>query len=134
MNDKSAQTCGCDEGANHKCERHSVGGDKGFIIKDSGERQVFAGGMQRDTTIGKTDYSLVLDGPMLERWAVHMTKGAVKYEPRNWMRAAGLEEYARFKSSAFRHFLQWYRDVVDEDHASAVYFNINGAEFLKEKL
>jgi hypothetical protein len=105
----------------------------GFAVKDSGARQQFASGMQRDVTEGKTDYSLVLDGPMFERWAAHLTKGAVKYEKRNWMKADGSEEYVRFKESAFRHFLQWYRGDTDEDHAAAVFFNVNGAEYVKAK-
>jgi hypothetical protein len=106
----------------------------GFLVKDSGKREAFAGGMVRDTTDGKTDFSLILDGPMLVRWAVHLTKGALKYAKRNWMLAAGVDEYERFKESAFRHFLQWYRGDTDEDHAAAVIFNINGAEYVKEKL
>ena len=105
-----------------------------FVVKDSGKRQEFNGGMVRDTTEGKTDYSLVLDGPMFDRWAIHLTKGAVKYAKRNWMKAAGQEELDRFRESALRHFIQWFRGDVDEDHASAVFFNINGAETTKEKL
>lgn len=105
-----------------------------FVIKDSGERKAFAGGMVRDITEGKTDYGLVLDGPMFERWAIHLTKGAKKYAKRNWMKAEGEEEYERFRESALRHFMQWYRGARDEDHASAVYFNINGAEYLAEKM
>ena len=50
-----------------------------FEVKDSGERVAFEGGMVRDTTEGQIDYTLVLDGPMFKRWAVHLTKGAVKY-------------------------------------------------------
>jgi hypothetical protein len=33
-----------------------------------------------------------------------------------------------------RHFLQWFRGETDEDHASAVFFNVNGAEFVKDKM
>jgi hypothetical protein len=103
-----------------------------FVVKDSGERIVLSSGMQRDTTEGKTDYSLCLDGPMFDRLAVHLTKGAVKYEKRNWMKASpGDGSLERFKESALRHFLQWYRGDVDEDHAAAVFFNINGAEYVK---
>lgn len=106
---------------------------KRYQVKDSGERKVFDSGMQRDVTEGKIDYALVFDGPMFERWADHMNKGARKYEKRNWMKAAGKEEYDRFKESALRHFIQWFRGETDEDHASAVFFNINGAEYVKEK-
>lgn len=105
-----------------------------FAVKDSGERMEFDSGMVRDTEEGKTDYSLVLDGPMFKRWAEHLTKGAVKYAPRNWMKATGSEEEKRFKRSALRHFLQWYWGDRDEDHASATFFNINGAEYVREQL
>lgn len=105
-----------------------------FVVKDSGKRQQFTSGMVRDTTEGKTDFSLVLDGPMFVRWAIHLTKGALKYAKRNWMQANGQGEYDRFRESALRHFLQWYKGDIDEDHASAVFFNLNGAEYVKEKL
>lgn len=105
-----------------------------FVIKDSGERQAFAGGMVRDVTTGKTNYSLALDGPMFKRWAEHLTKGAVKYAARNWMKAEGDAELQRFRESALRHFLQWYWGETDEDHASAVIFNLNGAEYVREQM
>jgi len=105
-----------------------------FLVKDSGQRATFSGGMVRDTAEGKADYTLITDGPMFDRWAEHLTKGAVKYTKRNWMKAEGETEYERFRESAFRHFMQWFRGHVDEDHASAVFFNINGAEYVKAKL
>lgn len=104
------------------------------VIKDSGERVQFDSGMVRDVATDKTDYSLVLDGPMFERWAIHLTNGAKKYAKRNWMQANGQAELDRFRESALRHFMQWYRGDVDEDHAAAVLFNINGAEYTKERL
>lgn len=105
-----------------------------FQVKDSGERQKFASGMVRDVTGGKTDYTLVLDGPMFERWAAHLTKGAEKYAKRNWMKASGREELERFKESALRHLLQWFAGDTDEDHAAAVFFNINGAAYVRDRL
>jgi hypothetical protein len=108
--------------------------DMGFIVKDSGERKEFASGMKRDVTEGKIDYTLVFDGPMLERLAVHLTKGAKKYDARNWMKAAGEEEMNRFRESAVRHFVQWMRGDTDEDHAAAVMFNINGYEYVRGRL
>ena len=101
-----------------------------YEIKDSGERQQFAGGMVRDVATDKTDYSLILDGPMFTRWAEHLTNGAKKYEKRNWMKASSSAEYDRFRESALRHFIQWYNGDTDEDHAAAVFFNINGAEYV----
>ena len=105
-----------------------------FEIKDSGKREEFASGMVRDTAQDKVDYSLCLDGPMFHRLAVHLTKGAKKYAKRNWLKAKGTEEYQRFKESALRHFIQWYNGDLDEDHAAAVYFNLNGAEYVKDKI
>lgn len=108
-----------------------------FIIKDSGKREEFAGGMVRDAQEGKVEGDRVAEGPMLRRWAEHLTKGAVKYPDRapgkaNWTLASGEAEYVRFRKSAWRHFMQWWAGEVDEDHASALYFNVNGAEYVKE--
>lgn len=110
-----------------------------FVVKDSGARQSFDSGMVRDTTEGKVDYHRVFDGPMIDRWAAHLTKGAVKYPDvspgvPNWTLAAGPEELARFRASAIRHFRQWLRGDLDEDHAAAVFFNINGAEYVGGKI
>jgi hypothetical protein len=101
-----------------------------FDVKDSGKRMEFDSGMVRDVDEGKVRYDLVLDGPMFVRWATHLTKGAVKYEARNWMKATGEAERDRFRQSAVRHFIQWFLGDTDEDHASAVFFNINGAEYV----
>ena len=110
-----------------------------FTVKDSGKRQKFASGMQRDTTDDKVDFELIFNGPMADRWAAHLTKGAEKYpdpEPgeANWMRANGKAELVRFRKSAVRHFRQWLRGDRDEDHAAAVFFNINGAEYVRDKI
>jgi len=110
----------------------------GFVVKDSGERSNFTGGMVRDTDKDKIDYNRVFDGPMLERWAEHLTKGAVKYPDTkpgvpNWTLAEGDEEKVRFKKSAVRHFFQWLDGQMDEDHAAALFFNINGFEYAKDR-
>jgi hypothetical protein len=105
-----------------------------YAIKDSGQREVFASGMNRDVQTDKTLYSLVYDGPMLDRWAVHLTSGAKKYAARNWMKASGVEEMDRFRESAARHFRQWMAGDQDEDHAAAVMFNLNGYEYVKARL
>jgi len=110
-----------------------------FEVKDSGARQEFKSGMVRDTADGKVDYTRIMDGPMYDRWAEHLSKGATKYPDvrpgvANWTLAAGEEEMARFRKSAARHFRQWLRGDTDEDHASATYFNINGYEFVKAKM
>lgn len=105
-----------------------------YTIKDSGERVQFGSGMVRDTDAGKVDYALALDGPMFQRYAEHLTKGALKYEKRNWMKADDAAALERFRASALRHFLQWFRGDMDEDHAAAVIFNLNGAEYVRGRL
>jgi len=106
-----------------------------FEIKDTGARQEFESGMVRDIASGKLDWTLVADGPMLRRWAELLTNAAIVkgYGKRNWMKAAGTTEYERFRESAFRHFMSWYYGEKDEDHGAAVFFNINGAEYVGRK-
>ena len=105
-----------------------------FEVKDSGIRETYASGMVRDTAHDKTLWALVYDGPMLERWAAHLTKGALKYSARNWMKAKGEAELNRARDSAARHFAQWMNGDVDEDHAAAVFFNINVVEYVLARL
>jgi Domain of unknown function (DUF5664) len=105
-----------------------------YGLKDSGVRQQFDSGMVRDTNDGKIRYDLVFDGPMLNRYAIHLTKGAIKYAPRNWMLANNTEEMERFKESAVRHFMSWMQGLRDEDHAAAVWYNVNGFEYVRDRL
>jgi len=110
-----------------------------FVVKDSGSRAEYPSGMVRDTTDGKAEYDRIFDGPMMDRYAEHLTKAKAKYQDDpdgtpNWMRAASVEEMLRFRKSAARHFRQWLRGDVDEDHAAAVIFNLNGVEYVKERL
>jgi hypothetical protein len=105
-----------------------------FETKDSGERLKFASGMVRDTATDKTKYHLVFSGPMFKRWAELLTRGAVKYDEDNWMKANGPAELKRFRESAVRHFIQWLDGDIDEDHAAAILFNVNGAEYVKERI
>lgn len=110
-----------------------------FTIKDSGERTQFASGMVRDVTTGKVNFLKVMDGPMFERWAAHLTKGALKYPDiapgvANWTLANGPQEYQRALESAFRHMVAYLQGKTDEDHAAGVFFNINLAEYVKERI
>ena len=104
-----------------------------FVINDSGERQEYASGMRRDTQQGKIDYTLI---PMEleDRLARHLTLGADKYGRENWRLACSEQELIRFKSSARRHLQDWRRGLRDEDHASAVVFNIFAAEYVQAVL
>ena len=103
-----------------------------YKIKDSKKRKVFKTGMQRDSE-DKIRYDLV---PLFirERLAEHLTKGAKKYTKRNWEKASTEEELERFIASAERHFNEWLEGYEDEDHVSALIFNLCGAEMVISKL
>lgn len=108
------------------------------IVKDSGERKTFSSGSVRDTETGKIKWSRITFGPMLRRWAQHLTTAEVKYPDvapgvPNFTLIESEEEYFRYKESAFRHFMSWFFNETDEDHAAATFFNINGVEIIKAK-
>lgn len=109
-------------------------------IKNSGVFHTSSSGMKRDANPqGAIDYSNILHGPMYDRWAGHLTKAKVKYPDAapgvpNWTLGANLEDYLRFRESAFRHLRKWMNGQRDEDHAAAVYFNLNGAEYVRNRL
>ena len=111
-----------------------------FTTKDSGEREEYPTGMVRDLTDGKPRFDLIWPDRLdweyqyLTRWAHLMARGAEKYGERNWEKAATIQEYLRFKESAFRHFMQWYHGAEDgEDHGVAVAFNIQAAEYVTHR-
>ena len=111
-----------------------------FTTHDSGKRQDYESGMRRDLQDGKPRFDLIMpldvpyDEQMLTRWAMLMERGRAKYGERNWEKADSDEELARFKQSALRHLMQWFHGVDDgEDHAAAVFFNVQCAEFVKWK-
>lgn len=110
-----------------------------FVTKDSGDREEFDSGMVRDTNGGKPRFDLLIpkgipyEDLYLTRIARLYERGAVKYAPRNWEKADSQEELDRAKESAFRHFMQWYAGEADEDHAAAVFFNVNEVETILAK-
>lgn len=152
----SARYCGCDPETPHLCEYHrnlyedgrkplsalENGEDPewGLLngIKDSGRREKFASGALRDPSTGKIKWSRITFGPMMRRWAQHLTNAEAKYpDPTpglpNFSLIEGPEELVRYKESALRHFMSWFEGDTDEDHAAAVFFNINGVEIIKDK-
>ncbi len=79
----------------------------------------------------------VLEGDVfkvVDRYAALMMRGAVKYSEKNWMKAEGEAELKRFKSSFCRHFKQYINHETDEDHMAALFFNLNGAEYVLKNL
>lgn len=105
-----------------------------FATKDTGARDHYTSGMQREPAAGRPRFDLLLpeavpyQDQLLTRFAALMERGAEKYESRNWEKADSPEEMARMKASAFRHFMQWMCGETDEDHAAAVLFNVLAAE------
>lgn len=91
-------------------------------------------GVNRDTTEGKCNVGLIYDGPMLLRWAWLLTRGVETRGKRNWLNASSPEDLERFQESSDRHYTQWRYGEEDEDHAAAVFFNMNGVEYTKARL
>lgn len=104
-----------------------------FIVKDSGKRQEYKSGMVRDLQTGKPRYDLCYL-PLLTDWAYLMAGGAEKYGENNWLHADSLEEFNRFKASAWRHFIQFMNGEMDEAHHAAVLFNLGAIMYLQKKL
>lgn len=111
-----------------------------YLTKASGERQEFNGGGVRDKETGKPRFDLLMpervpfDDQYLTRIARLMARGAEHYEDRNWERFADDAALSRAKSSAFRHFMQWFSGEADEDHAAAIFFNVMAAEYVRGRL
>ena len=109
-------------------------------VNNLSEHQTYSSGMKREPQGLRERFDLITpeclpyNQTMLYRWAVLMAKGAEKYGEHNWEQATGEDELSRFKQSAFRHFMKWFGGEHDEDHASAVFFNISGAEMVKIKM
>ena len=99
-----------------------------YKIKDSGKRQEYPTGAVRDTSEDKIRWDL-LPVEALKRVAIHYTNGAKKYAPNNWKKGIPTD---RFIESAMRHFMQWRLGERDEDHLSAVVFNILGIIYNEE--
>jgi len=92
----------------------------GTILKDSGARQVFATGAQRDRSHGKGKPSLA---PSWVWWLVSRIweDGAIKYSARNWEKGMPLSQYL---DSAERHLAKLKVGLRDEPHASQVIWNM----------
>lgn len=108
--------------------------------KDSGQRMDYPSGMRRDVQDGKARFDLIFPegvpykDQLLTRFAELLMRGAEKYGENNWQLANSEEELKRFKASALRHMIQWHCGETDEDHATAVIFNLMAYENTKRKL
>lgn len=91
-----------------------------FKVKDSGDRQQFDTGAQRDTDTNKACPGLI-HPYFLQRLAAHMTKGAVKYDSWNWTKGIPI---SRSWESLNRHLLEFAMGMEDEDHLAAAVANL----------
>lgn len=111
-----------------------------WTTKDSGQRVDFPSGMRRDIQSGKARFDLIFpDGipyeeQILTRFAGLLARGAEKYGENNWQLANSVDELNRFRASALRHMIQWATGEKDEDHATAVLFNLMAYEHCKRKI
>jgi hypothetical protein len=103
---------------------------KEFKTKDSGKREKFKTGAQRDRREGKGRYDL-LSVTAIRRWSQLMERGAIKYEDNNWRKGMPL---GRFLDSALRHLFQVLENDTSEDHAAAVIFNISSYMETRERI
>lgn len=88
-------------------------------VKDSGERQKFSTGAQRDIQKGKGRFDL-LPPIAIRRLAKHFENGAAKYGDENWKKGIPLRRYL---DSGLRHAFQVLECKKDEDHVAAVIWN-----------
>jgi hypothetical protein len=89
-------------------------------IKDSGSRNTYASGAMRDNREGKGRFDLI-SGQGLLRLARWYELGAKKYSDRNWEKGMNTSRYV---DAAFRHLTKYMLGCDDEDHLSAIVFNI----------
>lgn len=94
-----------------------------YITKDSGQREEFPTGSQRDIRHGKGRYDLLT--PLgLRRVAGVYERGAEKYGDRNWEKG---QPMSRFLDSALRHIFQHIEGARDEDHLAQAAWNLLAA-------
>ena len=94
------------------------------VIEDSGERIFYGtdGGM-REPADGKGNMYSLPPAAML-RLSRQYEFGAIKYGQKNYLKGIPV---SRFIDSALRHLFKYLDGRDDEDHLSAVAFNILGA-------
>lgn len=90
-----------------------------FVVADSGERQVFSTGAQRDSQEEKPRFDLI-PPHALRRLAYVYARGAAKYDENNWMKGM---PYSRILASLERHLQDFKEGKGDEDHLAQVVWN-----------
>jgi hypothetical protein len=101
-----------------------------FKTLDSGERQQFETGAQRDTETGKGRPALQSPFAMRRRAAL-LERGAVKYDARNWEKGM---PFSRVLDSTFRHLIDYMAGDREEDHLAAITFNTDALMHYEEMI
>jgi hypothetical protein len=104
--------------------------DNDCPVKDSGERQKFDTGSQRDTRDGKGRYDLLMCHAIY-MVARQLEEGAKKYNERNWEKGQPL---SRYMDSALRHLFKHLEGYRDERHEVAAAWNILALIETKNKI
>lgn len=92
-----------------------------MTLKDSGTRETYSTGAQRDNGEGKGRFDLIPFQAMM-RLARHYEAGSKKYSDRNWEKGMNISRYV---DAAMRHLLKYSAGFNDEDHLAAVLWNIS---------
>lgn len=90
-----------------------------FTLEDSGARRQFDTGSMRDVDTDKPRYDLI-PPEGLYRLAMLYTRGAKKYEPRNWEKG---QPCSVVLASLMRHVEKYRQGDRTEDHLAAVAWN-----------
>jgi hypothetical protein len=116
-------------------------------VKDSGQIRQFNTGATRDIDIGKLDYEGFYSPLVMERFSQYMNKHRKQSDGNlrdsdNWQKLFGEKHYDVCMKSAFRHFMDWWKqhrglagqDTL-EDSICALIFNAQAYLFkiLKDK-
>ena len=99
-------------------------------LKDSGERDTYPSGAQRDNGENKGRFDLV-SGQGLLRLSKLYEAGAKKYADRNWEKGMNI---GRCVSAAMRHLTKYMLGADDEDHLAAVAWNVFAIMFYEANL
>ena len=89
-------------------------------FKDSGERQNFDTGANRDTSLGKGRFDQMPSMSLFLISRIYET-GCIKYGERNWEKGIPV---GRYIDSAQRHLAKYQAGLRDEPHLSMAAWNI----------
>lgn len=93
---------------------------KDLVVKDSGSRDTYPTGAQRDNGGNKGRMDLIATQGLL-RLSKLYEAGAKKYSDNNWQKGMNISRYC---DGAMRHLVKYMAGCDDEDHLSAVAWNV----------